>query len=111
MKFPADLTLATLVSGLLLLADCGDKGGRKGAASSHSNVWPTNSPVLTQDSAIWLANEQARQRGWSQFQVAECEINNDHWVVRLRRLPEVFGGHATVLIPTNGGPVRYVPGK
>jgi len=73
----------------------------------------TNQPapsITTKEQAIVIAKQEVVRRGWTNFREKSCALDGDHWRVLIVRLPEVFGGHASIYIPTNGGPIRYVKG-
>jgi hypothetical protein len=88
----------------------GDGGGNGGESTNASPV-KMDAQILSKDEAIAIAKQEVERRGWKGFKVIDCRLNDDHWSVHIERDPAVFGAHAMIQIPTNGLPLRYVPGR
>ena len=58
--------------------------------------------------AVRVAKQQV---GWSITFVDDVQLKNGLWEVDLRRLPPELGGHATVLVSTNGEVIKHYRGK
>jgi hypothetical protein len=67
--------------------------------------------VTNEAQALQIATAEVVKAGWKEFTVTNGPLYHGEWQVYAQRLPEVFGGHALVYVPTNGLPVRYSPGK
>ena len=80
-----------------------------GRTAEASKDWNRDS-MVTKEQALSIAEQEVKKRGWINFTNIGCDLQGNRWVIRLERLPEVFGGHATVEVSTNGA-VRYVPGR
>jgi hypothetical protein len=91
--------------------ESGKDQGAPGATATRTNHVALGSPVMSKGQAIAIANQAVLTNGWKEFRELACDLERDRWVVRLQRLPVVWGGDATIEIPTNGEPIRYIRGK
>lgn len=99
---------------LMALGDgCGKHPLPQEQTAGNASATVTNQfgpSVTTKEQAIAIAKQEVLRRGWTNFRQKSCALDGDHWRVLIVRLPEVFGGHAFIYIPTNGGPIRYGKG-
>lgn len=50
------------------------------------------------------------RHGWKEVELGVPKLKGRVWLVRVDRLPLVYGGNALVEIPTNGGAIKFIRG-
>lgn len=71
---------------------------------------PPVAGVTTADQAASIAREEAVKQGWKEVELSPPRLEGRVWLVRVDRLPMVFGGNALVQISTNGDAIRFIRG-
>ena len=68
-------------------------------------------PEIGKEQAIAIAKQEVVRQGGKELEVEDVSMDTDRWVISLWMLPATPGGHATVIVSTNGKVVRVFPGK
>ena len=61
--------------------------------------------------AVEVAKKEAKVRGWTFPTVGNARFETNRWVVMVEDFPRRVGGHAVVVVGTNGDVIHYYPGK
>ena len=104
------LAILGTVSILTAVAGCSKSPAPVWSAAQTNETVRLTSPI-TAEQAVALAELEVKKRGWTEFRVQTNYLTRGVWRVVIEVLPPIFGGHAAIEVPTNGGVINYIPGR
>ena len=90
---------------IILLNGCDGERNRE----THDYKQVISSNYTTKADAIAIAKKETEKRHWPGVKVSSVRFEGSNWVVELERIPQSYGGQATVHIGTNGQVFNYTP--